>query len=136
MLRPAGQPRTVFPCCRRDRGGLLVRKPPRCRGSCRQASLRPEMNAVHAKISGYWLGKATGGTLGTPHEGKPGPLNPDFYDPVPTGVLPSDDLDPQFVWLHHRLESGAGEVTPSILSDAWRRHADFPYDEYSRLYWR
>lgn len=83
-----------------------------------------------ARIYGCWLGKAIGGTLGGPHEGKTGPLELTYYDPVPTSVMPNDDLDLQVVWLCYLLESGAREVTPDILSDAWHKHVDFPFDEY------
>ena len=84
-----------------------------------------------ARIHGCWLGKAIGGTLGTPHEGKPGPLDLSFYDPEPKGILPNDDLDLQLVWLHHLQETGASSVTPKLLSKAWQRYVEFPYDEYA-----
>lgn len=86
---------------------------------------------ITARIRGCWLGKAIGGTLGTPHEGKPGPLALSFYDPEPQGILPNDDLDLQLVWLHHLRETGVSAVSPEILSEAWRKHVDFPYDEYA-----
>lgn len=84
-----------------------------------------------SKIGACWLGKAVGGTLGTPHEGKAGPLGLSFYDPVPTDILPNDDLDLQLVWLHHLQATGAREVTPAVLADAWCKHVEFPFDEYS-----
>lgn len=87
----------------------------------------PELTA---RITACWLGKAIGGTLGGPHEGRPGPLNLAFYDPHPTGILPNDDLDLQVVWLHRLLETQVHEVTPSMLAAAWRRHVMFPFDEY------
>lgn len=86
---------------------------------------------LERKIYACWLGKNIGGTLGGPHEGKPGPLALEFYDPVPEGVLPNDDLDLQLVWLHHLRTSGAREVTPEILGEAWIKHVQFPYDEYA-----
>lgn len=86
---------------------------------------------IRTRINGCWLGKAIGGTLGTPHEGKPGPLDLEFYDPIPTGVLPNDDLDLQIVWLHHLLASKAQEVTPALLSQAWQAFVGFPFDEYA-----
>lgn len=39
------------------------------------------------KVMGCWLGKAVGGTLGQPD----GPLNLDYYNPVPTDMIPNDD---------------------------------------------
>ncbi len=86
---------------------------------------------ITARINGCWLGKAIGGTLGCPHEGKPGPLSLDFYDPVPTGVIPNDDLDLQIVWLCYLLEKKVPRVTPGVLSAAWKKHVEFPYDEYA-----
>jgi ADP-ribosylglycohydrolase len=84
-----------------------------------------------ARIHGCWLGKAIGGTLGTPHEGKPGPLNLSFYNPEPKGILPNDDLDLQLVWLHHLQQTGSPSVTPDLLSKAWQQYVEFPYDEYA-----
>jgi ADP-ribosylglycohydrolase len=87
---------------------------------------------IHSsKIHGCWLGKAVGGTLGTPHEGKTGPLALSFYDPVPTTSLPNDDLDLQVVWLHHLRQTKARAVTPEILAEAWQTHVLFPFDEYA-----
>jgi ADP-ribosylglycohydrolase len=85
---------------------------------------------LRSKIYGCWLGKAVGGTLGGPHEGKSGPLNMWFYDPVPTAILPNDDLDLQVVWLCYLLNNKCSEVTSDLLSDAWHQHVDFPWDEY------
>lgn len=82
------------------------------------------------KIAGCWRGKAIGGTLGAPHEGKPGPLNLRFYDPVPRAMLPNDDLDLQLVWLHHLRATHTKTVTPEWLAKAWQSHVQFPFDEY------
>ena len=97
----------------------------------RNIILRDASPELVARIHGCWLGKAIGGTLGTPHEGKPGPLELSFYDPEPKGILPNDDLDLQLVWLHHLQETGALSVTPHILSKAWQQYVEFPYDEYA-----
>ena len=83
------------------------------------------------KVHACWLGKAIGGTLGTPHEGKMAMLDLDFYDPVPCGILPNDDLDLQLVWLHHLRTRKATQVTPELLGAAWRAHVKFPFDEYA-----
>jgi hypothetical protein len=82
------------------------------------------------RIDGCWLGKAIGGTLGAPHEGKPGPLHLKFYDPISDGVLPNNDLDLQIVWLYHLLKCGAREVTPGLLSRGWQEYVAFTFDEY------
>jgi hypothetical protein len=86
---------------------------------------------LRRKIYGCWLGKAVGGTLGTPHEGKTGPLALTFYDPVPQGSLPNDDLDLQVVWLYYLRTAKARCVTPEILAQAWQKHVLFPFDEYA-----
>ncbi|OAM91265.1 ADP-ribosylglycohydrolase family protein [Termitidicoccus mucosus] len=85
---------------------------------------------LEERIRACWLGKNIGGTLGGPHEGKPGLLALDFYNPVPQGVLPNDDLDLQVVWMHHLLQGGHRTATPDILAEAWARHVAFPFDEY------
>lgn len=85
---------------------------------------------LEKKIHACWLGKAIGGTLGTPFEGVPDMMDLDFYDPVPDKALPNDDLDLQIVWAYHLLENGHSEVTPEILLEAWKRHVAFPFDEY------
>ncbi len=53
--------------------------------------------ALRSKIIGCWFGKAVGGTLGQPYEGVTHALDLDFYDPVPTEMIPNDDLDLQVV---------------------------------------
>lgn len=88
-------------------------------------------SSLDAKIYSCWLGKAIGGTLGVPWEGKAGPHQLRFYDPVPHEPLPNDDLDLQLVWLHHLQATQAREVTPDILAEAWRLYVDFPFDEYA-----
>jgi ADP-ribosylglycohydrolase len=88
------------------------------------------INDLSARIRACWLGKNIGGSLGGPHEGKTGPLGLTFYDPVPTQVLPNDDLDLQVVWLHFLLQGGHRVVTTDLLADAWARHVRFPFDEY------
>ncbi len=79
---------------------------------------------------GCWLGKAVGGTLGMPFEGHDGPLDLDFYRPVPTEMLPNDDLDLQVVWACVLSEMGTPRVNRHVLAKAWRDHVHFPWDEY------
>lgn len=50
------------------------------------------------KIMGCWMGKAVGGTLGQTFEGLDGPLDATFYEPVPTEMVPNDDLDLQVLY--------------------------------------
>lgn len=81
------------------------------------------------KVLGCWLGKNVGGTLGQPHEGKPGPLSLTFYDPVPEGAIANDDLDLQLVWLA-KLRQVGPKITERDLGQAWRDHLTYPWDEY------
>ena len=81
------------------------------------------------KVHGCWLGKTVGGTLGQPHEGKAGPLELTFYDPVPDGAIANDDLDLQLVWLARLRQVGPG-ITERDLGEAWRECVTFPWDEY------
>ena len=87
-------------------------------------------HTLQQRIRACWMGKSIGGTLGCPFEGQTGPLDLDFYRPVPTEPLPNDDLDLQIVWLQYLLNSGDREVTPDILAKAWDQHVLFPFDEY------
>ncbi len=87
-------------------------------------------NNYHEKIMGCWLGKAVGGTLGQPYEGVLGPLDLDFYSPVPDDMIPNDDLDLQVLWacVLDKMEEPA--VDRQIIGKAWLEHVDFPWDEY------
>ncbi len=82
------------------------------------------------KVLGAWLGKAVGGTLGQPWEGSRGPLTLSFYDPVPTKMMPNDDLDLQVVWACRLATDWNGIVSLANFSDAWLNNIDFPCDEY------
>jgi ADP-ribosylglycohydrolase len=82
------------------------------------------------KVMGCWLGKAVGGTLGQPYEGCDGPLNLTYYDPVPTDMIPNDDLDLQVLWACILDGMGQAVVDRTVFADAWLKHVDFPWDEY------
>lgn len=82
------------------------------------------------KVMNCWLGKAVGGTLGMPFEGADGPLNLTFYEPVPSEMLPNDDLDLQVLWACVLDRLDAPRVDRHLLAAAWRDHVDFPFDEY------
>lgn len=81
------------------------------------------------KVVGCWRGKSVGGTLGGPWEGKPGPLDLTYYDPVPTEMLPNDDLDLQVVWLEQLRRVGL-PVNRLTLADAWEHHIKLWPGEY------
>ena len=82
------------------------------------------------KALGAWLGKAVGGTLGAPWEGCRGPLALSFYDPVPTDMVPNDDIDLQVVWACRLATDWRGVVSYANFSDAWLRNIGFALDEY------
>jgi ADP-ribosylglycohydrolase len=90
----------------------------------------PAASHFEEKIYAGWLGKAIGGTLGGPFEGRTAKLDLSYYDPVPDQALPNDDLDLQIVWLRHLLNEGVREVHPATLAEAWRRYVGFPWCEY------
>jgi ADP-ribosylglycohydrolase len=81
------------------------------------------------RIVGCIRGKAIGGTLGAPVEGRMEQLHLTYYDPVPTGVLPNDDFDIQLLFLE-AVENAGGLVDSSRLAKAWGERMTFPFDEY------
>ena len=83
-----------------------------------------------ARVMGCWLGKAVGGTLGMPFEGQDGPLDITFYTPVPTEMLPNDDLDLQVLWACVLDREDPVRVDRHVLARAWRDNCGFPWDEY------
>ena len=83
------------------------------------------------KVLGCWLGKAVGGTLGAPIEGWAGPDHLEFYDPVPTTMVPNDDLDLQVVWAMTIAAQPKPVVNSQILAEAWLKNVGFPWDEYA-----
>ena len=85
---------------------------------------------LREKIMGCWLGKAVGGTLGQPYEGNLGPLNLDFYDPVPEDMIPNDDLDLQVLWACIMDKMDKPVVDRKIFGKAWLENVNFPWDEY------
>lgn len=85
------------------------------------------------RILGCWLGKAIGGTLGAPYEGSAGPHKLDFYNPVPTTMLPNDDLDLQVLWACQLASGWKGVVSLANFADTWLHDVAFPWDEYGVL---
>lgn len=83
------------------------------------------------KVNGCFTGKSVGGTLGMPFEGKVA-VNPiSYYDPVPTEMLPNDDLDLQVVNLEILLRTGL-PVSRHHIGEIWLHHMeDSAPDEYS-----
>ncbi len=90
----------------------------------------PAISDYRSKVMGCWLGKAVGGTLGMPYEGHAGPLDLDFYRPVPETMIPNDDLDLQVLWACLLDEQEQTCVRPELFIKGWQEHIDFPWDEY------
>lgn len=88
------------------------------------------MNNYRERVMGCWLGKAVGGTLGLPFEGVDGPLDLTYYEPVPTEMLPNDDLDLQVVWACVLDQQQEVKVSRHAFAKAWLTHVNFPWDEY------
>lgn len=87
-------------------------------------------HTIKDRILGCWLGKAVGGTLGMPYEGVEGPLDLDFYRPIPTHMIPNDDLDLQILWACLLDSMDKPLVGPNLFEAGWKEHVDFPWDEY------
>ena len=82
------------------------------------------------KVFACWLGKNIGGTLGAPHEGLRHTHALEFYQPVPDGSAPNDDLDLQLIWLKMVEDVGIDPPLPSF-AEYWARHAaSYPWNEY------
>lgn len=88
------------------------------------------MPSLRDRIEGCWLGKAVGGTLGQTFEGLKGPLEADFYYPVPTEMVPNDDLDLQVLYACVLDTQLSPTVNRHVLAGAWRDHVAFPWNEY------
>lgn len=87
-----------------------------------------------SRISGCWLGKSIGGTLGLPAEGMMERLYFRFYDPIPTTAPPNDDLELQLVWLH-LVENSGFRLTQNDFARAWLDHIHYMWDEYGICRW-
>ena len=82
------------------------------------------------KLTGCWMGKNIGGTLGAPFEGRRKINIIDFYTQDLGGEpLPNDDLDLQLVWLNAAEKYGRG-ITASILGEYWHSHIVPNWNEY------
>ena len=83
------------------------------------------------KVYGCFTGKSVGGTLGMPFEGQLDVDSVTYYDPVPTEMVPNDDLDLQVVNLETLLRTGF-PVSRHHIGEIWLHHMeDNAPDEYS-----
>lgn len=89
-----------------------------------------QSKTVRERVIGALLGKSIGGTLGQPWEGCTGPLALTFYDPVPTGMAPNDDMDIQVIRAGLLAGRWQNVVSYPNLREAFVGRIDFPCDEY------
>lgn len=83
------------------------------------------------KVLACWFGKNIGGTLGGPYEGFPECNDLTFYDPVPCGSMPNDDLELQAMYAAALARMEKPEINREILADIWLEHMNFHCDEYA-----
>ena len=83
------------------------------------------------KVLACWQGKNIGGTLGAPFEGFPFVNHLTYYDPVPTGALPNDDLELQAMYVAALDRMDKPEIHREMLADIWLKHMNFHCDEYA-----
>lgn len=83
------------------------------------------------KVLACWRGKNIGGTLGGPYEGFPVVNHLMFYDPVPDGSIPNDDLELQAMYAAALDRMEKPVVSREILADIWAKHMNFLVDEYA-----
>lgn len=84
------------------------------------------------RLRGCWLGKNAGGTLGAPHEtilADSHVPEVSWYQDIPPGGLPNDDLEMQLVWLK-ALEERGPHLSSQDLADYWIEHIGYNFDEY------
>ena len=93
-------------------------------------SIQLSRTEYYDKVLACWLGKNIGGTLGAPFEIRKYVNALEFYDPVPDGPAPNDDLDLQLVWLK-MLEDRGIDPSLSDFADYWKRYLSaYPWNEY------
>lgn len=83
-----------------------------------------------SRVSGCWLGKNIGGTLGMPMEWERRRNDVTYYTHDITGEpLPNDDLDIQILWLLAMEEQGV-DVDAKILGEYFNQYMIFTHAEY------
>lgn len=90
-----------------------------------------QKNEFRRKILGCWLGKSVGGILGTPYESDPRTHELIWYDPVPDGMLPNDDIELQVMYLYGLARMAHPAVNREILAGLWPKHMNFHVQEYA-----
>lgn len=90
-----------------------------------------ELSAYRERVLACWNGKNIGGTLGAPFEGFPSVNRLTYYDPVPSGAIPNDDLELQMMYAAALSRMEKPEVNREVLADIWLRHMNFHCQEYA-----
>ncbi len=92
--------------------------------------MKLDFDVYREKVRGCFIGKTVGGTLGMKYEGNTAIHDVTYYDPVPTEMLPNDDLDLQVVNLENIIRTGL-PVCRYNLGETWQYHmTDSVPDEY------
>lgn len=81
------------------------------------------------KTYACWMGKNSGGTLGAPVEGQPGPHNFDWYPKLQEGGIPNDDLEMQLIWFD-AVRRANWQINAKVLAQAWMTHIGYNWNEY------
>lgn len=93
--------------------------------------MKLNFNTYNKKVRGCFVGKSVGGTLGMKYEGNLNFNEVTYYNPVPTKMIPNDDLDLQVVNLERIMNSGL-PVCRYYLGECWKYNiADHAPDEYA-----
>ena len=93
----------------------------------------PNIEKLKSQITGCWLGKNIGGTLGAPFEGTKEVLDLTFYTQKDLygKPVPNDDLDLQIVWLTLVEYYGLYRLTSRLMGEYWMNNIIGPWNEYS-----
>jgi len=91
--------------------------------------MKLEYSEYYRRLSGCFIGKSVGGTLGMPYEGEERLLDLTFYDPVPTEMVANDDLDLQVMALEAVRRNGL-PIHRKYLGDFYLKSLRFACDEY------
>lgn len=84
----------------------------------------------YSRVSGCWLGKNIGGTLGMPMEWERAKNDVTYYTHDITGdPLPNDDLDIQVLWLLAMEEKGV-DIDARVLGEFFNQYMIFTHAEY------
>lgn len=82
------------------------------------------------KVTGCFLGKCIGGTIGTPYEGLKQDINIEFDEIILKNMLPNDDLDLQILWFEVVEEKGLA-FTSDDLAKTFLNNCPYSPGEYA-----